>query len=370
MTRGNDFYPKQSTLLFFKTVKTVRHAGWVFLLMLFTFTACSIVTSEPTEEKIPDITPPKIAKKPEMTVTRGKIAITARGQGMVISEKEETLFFDFGDETEGTGTAMRVKKVNVAPGEQVEKGAVLAVLNTKDLDLEISKKREALKLEESTLISALRSVPQTEEERLKQEKTVKDFRDKQRELEVLERQMARATLKAPFAGLITQVSVKDGSEVKPYEPVMRLIDPSQLVIGVGLSQQDLTHIQIGMPASIEVGATQLTGKVMRLPATGEGTGGRGNTTDERDGFVWIKPDAPLPEGTNRGAFARATFELLAKEDVVKVPKSYLNTYGGRTYVIVKEGDTKREVDVELGLETATEVEIISGLKGGERIVGK
>lgn len=350
-------------------VKTIRNVTWSLLLLIMV-TACSIVTSEPTEETLPDITPPKIAKKPEMTVTRGKIAITARGQGMVISEKEETLFFDFGDDTGGAETAIRVKKVNVAPGANVEKGAVLAVLDTKDLDLEITKKREALKLEESTLISALRSVPQTEEERLKQEKTIQDFRDKQRELSILERRMARATLKAPFAGLITQVSIKDGSEVKPYQPVMRLIDPTRLIVGVGLSQQDLTHIQIGMPAQIEVGTTQLTGKVIRLPATGEGTGGRGNTADERDSLIWIQPDAPLPEGTNRGTFARVTFELLAKEDVVKVPKSFLNTYGGRTYVVVKEGDTKREVDVEIGLETATEVEILSGLKGGERIVGK
>lgn len=352
-------------------VKTVRSVTWLLLLLvlLVSVTACSVVTSEPTEETLPDITPPKIAKKPEMTVTRGKIAITARGQGMVISEKEEALFFDFGDDS-GTDTAMRVKNVNVAPGANVEKGAVLAVLDTKDLDLEISKKREALKLEESTLISALRRVPQTEEERLKKEKTIQDFRDQQRELEILERRMARATLKAPFSGLITQVSVKEGSEVKPYQPIMRLIDPTKLVIGVALSQQDLSHIQLGMPAQIEVGTTQLTGKVIRLPASGEGTGGRGTTTDERDNLIWIKPDAPLPEGTNRGTFARATFELLAKEDVVKVPKSYLNTYGGRTYVIVREGEAKREVDVETGLETATEVEILSGLKGGERIVGK
>jgi len=57
--------------------------------------------------------------------------------------------------------------------------------------------------------------------------------------------------------------------------------------------------------------------------------------------------------------------------VVVIPPSALRTLSGRYYVQVVEADgTKREVDVEVGQQTATQVEIIKGLEPGQKVVGK
>jgi macrolide-specific efflux system membrane fusion protein len=56
---------------------------------------------------------------------------------------------------------------------------------------------------------------------------------------------------------------------------------------------------------------------------------------------------------------------------VQIPVAALRTQGARNFVLVVDGDgNKREVDVEVGLTTATAVEIISGLTKGQKVVGK
>ncbi|MBE3595764.1 MAG: efflux RND transporter periplasmic adaptor subunit [Hydrogenibacillus sp.] len=357
----------------------------LFMLGLWTMlsavlTACSIIPAEPAEERLPDIEPPKISQKPEMTVERGRIALTARGQGQVISEREENLFFSAGDKDAsadgGQSQALKLKRLAVNPGDTVRKGALIAELDTKNLDLEAEKKRDQLKLEEHKLIAELRKVPENEAERIAQEQAKAAYREQARALAALERTLAGSRIYAPFDGEITRVFYKVGDSVKPYDPVATIIDPNALVVGVQVADKDLEHIRVGMPAEVEIGGLKevYRGEVVRLPSSGSDSAPRDpfgppSGSDERDKMVWIRLASP-PEGLQAGAFARATFELLAKDNVVKIPRAYLNTYGGRTYVIVKDGDVKREVDVETGLETATEVEIIRGLSGGERIIGR
>ena len=47
----------------------------------------------------------------------------------------------------------------------------------------------------------------------------------------------------------------------------------------------------------------------------------------------------------------------------------VKTDGDRTYVtILDENDTKKEVDVTVGIANATEAEILTGLNAGDRVV--
>ncbi|MBT9281072.1 MAG: HlyD family efflux transporter periplasmic adaptor subunit [Hydrogenibacillus schlegelii] len=332
---------------------------------------CALFPAEPAEERLPDIRPPKIAEKPEHVVARGRLVLTARGQGEVFSEREATLSFTAGDDTENA-RPLKLKTLTVRPGDAVRKGALLAELDTRNLDLEIEKMRDQLKVEEHKLILEIRKVPQNEAERLAQEQAKASFREQARALTALERRQSGARITAPFAGEIVRVMKRVGDEVKPYEPVLTLVDPTARLVGVRVADKDRPYLRLGMTASVEVAGVEkpLPGNVVHLPAdAGDRAAPGGGPPDEREGLVWIRVD-DLPDEAAPGTFARATFELLAKEDVVKIPRSFLYQYGGRTYVIVKDGDKRREVDVEVGLETPTEVEIVRGLTGGERIVGR
>jgi hypothetical protein len=54
--------------------------------------------------------------------------------------------------------------------------------------------------------------------------------------------------------------------------------------------------------------------------------------------------------------------------VLIIPRSGLRTYLGRDYVQTLDGDSRKEVDVEKGIVSSTEVEIRKGLKEGQTII--
>lgn len=367
---------------------------FVILLIFSSLTGCGLLPTEQAEEDLPNIEPPKISKKPEMTVSKGTIEMSIQGQGKVFSKEEARLFFvgseppTNGDQGSGNGNtteSFRVKAIYANPGDQVKQGTLLAELDTKDLDLEIERSANALKVEEQKLITELRNEPMTEADKINQEQLKAAFLEKQIAHQKLVRQMANSKIIAPFDGRIEMVYVKPGDSVKPYDPVFLLINPNDLMVGVRVTENDLQSLHIDQEARVTISGVnqELTGKIIAMPNPNQvqqqdpynpwnpypPSTKPGGVEDERSQYLLISVDR-MPEGVARGTNANATIVLQRKENVVKIPLSFLYTYGGRNYVIVTDGETKREVDVELGIQSATEVEIKSGLKGGERIVGR
>ena len=81
-------------------------------------------------------------------------------------------------------------------------------------------------------------------------------------------------------------------------------------------------------------------------------------------FLIVQLDK-MPKNVMRGTLLLAHDMTKRKENAIVIPPSALRTMGSRTYVQVVEQDgTKREVDVEVGQQTATETEIVKGLDTG------
>ena len=60
-----------------------------------------------------------------------------------------------------------------------------------------------------------------------------------------------------------------------------------------------------------------------------------------------------------------------KNDVVTVPNAAVRRFGGRKYVqVVAENNRKREVDVEVGIQTDSDAEIVKGITEGTRVVSQ
>ncbi|UUZ95949.1 hypothetical protein LJK87_17180 [Paenibacillus sp. P25] len=79
----------------------------------------------------------------------------------------------------------------------------------------------------------------------------------------------------------------------------------------------------------------------------------------------------FPEGLTRGTQLSVSIVTQRKENAVTIPLAALRSYAGRNYVqIVDDQGNKREVDVEIGQQTATDVEIVKGLTPGQKVVGR
>jgi len=76
----------------------------------------------------------------------------------------------------------------------------------------------------------------------------------------------------------------------------------------------------------------------------------------------------LPEGIRIGSDAQIVAVLDQRSDTIVLPKYALNKNFGRTYVNVLKNNLREERDVEIGIQSDTEVEILKGLEIGEQVI--
>jgi hypothetical protein len=54
--------------------------------------------------------------------------------------------------------------------------------------------------------------------------------------------------------------------------------------------------------------------------------------------------------------------------VIVLPRGAIRSYMDRYYVQIMEGDYRKEADIEVGLMTPTQVEIVRGVEEGQQVI--
>lgn len=356
------------------TVRSSKSAAAVLLgCSLLMSGGCALLPAEQSEEVLPSIAPPQISKKPEYEVTTETLTTTVDTTGKLISLREETLYY--------TLDGKRLKDLYIKAGQKVKAGDPIASLDVEDLQKQVRDQKLQFRKDEVGMKETLRK--KDEMPPVDFEAAVIAFEEKKQAIADLEQQIAKATLTAPFSGTIVQLTLQKGGAVKAYDPVCVIADTSQLVPGIQLDSSDLEKVSVGMKAVVDINnAGTINGKVKTLPVkaaddesggnngSGSGNGGGTGTKPERpEDFLTVQLDK-MPAGVTRGTRLSVSIIVKSKPNAVVIPPSALRSIGSRTYVQVAEGETKREVDVEVGERTATAIEILKGLEPGMKVVGK
>jgi multidrug efflux pump subunit AcrA (membrane-fusion protein) len=187
----------------------------------------------------------------------------------------------------------------------------------------------------------------------------------------LERQMEDARLTAPFDGQVLSLNIQSGSPAEAFKTALILGDPTDLEITANLSPEELTEMSAGQPAVVRLRARpeeDLNGSVRQLPYP-YGGGAAGDTTADADKSTRIaleESDIDL----ELGELATVIIVLEQRDDALWLPPAAVRTFQGRTFVVIQEGDRQIRVDVVLGIESEERVEIKSGVKEGDTILGQ
>lgn len=360
----NSFIHKRSGIRS-KTVVSI-----VLAASLLTVSGCSLLPKEAEEETLPAITPPKLSAKPEYAVKTTTLETKLRGVGKLMSTKEETLYFTQEE-------SRRLKDIYVKTGDAVKAGQLIAELDVTTLESDLRQKKLQQRSEELKMIEILRKNDGSKSaEELEQAKI--QFELKKEELAKLDQSIFKAKLTAPFDGTIVSVSVKKGDNIQAYDDIAIIADLSVLTVAAELTADDLKKAAVGMEVVVDINsAGQHKGKVKQLPlpkkdaGQGQGNGqGQQKVIDSIDNYLLVELD-PFPQGLNRGTPLSISVITQRKENAIVIPAAALRTYSGRNYVqVVDEKGNKREVDVEIGQQTSTEVEIVKGLQPGQKVVGR
>lgn len=359
-----------------ENLSMVKRTAKPFLLVciaasLAVSSGCSLLPKEEEEEIVPIVKPPQLSKKPEYEVRTDTLETKVRGSGKLMATVEEDLYFT--DEN-----SRRIKNVAVKSGDQVTQGQVIAELDVTELESQLKQKRLQTRKDELTMIETLRKADEMSAEQLEQAKI--DFELKREELLKLEKTIAGATLTAPFSGTIVSVYLKKGDSAKAYDAVATIADLSQLTVAATLSADDLKKVAVGMEVVVDINAAgQHKGKVLQLPnpkedGSGQNGGfpgdGQSREPDSIENYMIVQLE-PFPENLNRGTPLSVSVITQRKENAVVIPSAALRSYAGRNYVqVVDDQGSKREVDVEIGQQTSTDVEIVKGLAPGQKVVGR
>jgi len=173
--------------------------------------------------------------------------------------------------------------------------------------------------------------------------------------------VADTTVRAPFTGLIVQRMVSSGDYVTRGTKVVQIVRITPLRVELTVPEQFVASVTVGQPVSFAVDAfpgRTFEGRVRYVsPAL---------RAEQRA----LTVEAVVPNANAElkpGMFATARIEQNKKEPAVLVPDRAVRVVSGTARVFVVNGDHAEERIVTTGQKIDSLVEIVTGLKGGERV---
>jgi cobalt-zinc-cadmium efflux system membrane fusion protein len=273
----------------------------------------------------------------------------------------------------------RVVELKVTLGERVERGQVLAVIDSPDLDQAYDDNDKAADSEALTQKSLERqdgqfkigasSEQDLDRARSDHTQAVAEYvrtKARLRAFGAAPEAMAHARLlsvTAPFSGSVTSLSTSAGSLINdPTQPIMAVADLSTIWVTALVPEKDIGAIQKGEEAEVELSAypdQTLKGKVLFISDVVEADSRRNKIRIAfANGQYRLKPNM----------FASVTLIGAAQSHVV-LPTSALLMNNDRTTVFVATAPwTFERRTVNTRLEEGSTVTIESGVNAGEQVV--
>ncbi|MBB6731656.1 efflux RND transporter periplasmic adaptor subunit [Cohnella zeiphila] len=323
---------------------------------------CSLLPKEEAALAPPLVKP---AKENYQTVKaeKGDVVVTISGSAYFESVHTDVAQF--------TGSGGRIEKVLVGAGDKVKKGDVLMQLTMDDLDLQV-------KEQELALTKAKYALKQVRLNHDSDEETVNmaalQVQIEQLKYDRLQEQYGNKLLKADMDGEVVFVEdVKPGDLVDTYQTLAIVADPNQLRLTLSVDGSDaIKDVSVGFPAEVSVNADgkneTYKGTVVQTPSSAPETMNK-DLLEKYSKTLYIQVKDLPPGSVDIGKMADVKITTKERDGVVKIPRSGLRNYLGRTFVrTLEDGDKVRETDVETGLTSQTEVEIVKGLEAGDEVI--
>lgn len=263
--------------------------------------------------------------------------------------------------------------------EESTRGAEVAVkdaefeFQTRSLDLQKAQlDTERIKQVEDKIQQFKSQIRESKLDLLSNEQALKKLQiARQERLEQLQKNI----IKAPINGVILAVSVNDGDGVNYDKVLLSLGNPSIEQVKLQLGTLDAIQVKPGQVARVRmIGPSQenFLGVVKTLDPQaiaqdGGGSFGRGSTNQSRVPAL-IELDRPSGQ-LIPGSQVTVAIVVQQKQDAIALNIEAIQRTEPEPFVwLLDQQSQAQKRTVQLGLETDTQVEIVKGLKEGDRIL--
>ncbi|SEQ17614.1 membrane fusion protein, Cu(I)/Ag(I) efflux system [Solimonas aquatica] len=173
----------------------------------------------------------------------------------------------------------------------------------------------------------------------------------------------RVAIIAPSAGVVTELMVREGAQLAPGTPLMKLADLSRVWIVVQIPETQAAAIKLGSRVEARLRGLpdrHFSGTVDYIyPTLDVST----RTLRARLGFD--NADGALKPGM----YADVSVAGSGRSDVLLVPSEAVIRTGTRNVVLLAEDAGRyRPVAVQLGAERGNQIEVLAGLADGDHVV--
>lgn len=313
--------------------------------LAFLLQACGEEKKDLKTQKAPDLTVDVV------TLKSGEVARSIAIPGSVIPNEQVDIYSE---------VAGRIQRISFKEGQTIAKGTVIV-----QVDSDILKAQKAQLMVEQDLAEK----DESRKKNLYQSKgiSLQDFEVAQStlaevkaRLDLLNVQISKATIRAPFSGKIGLRHVSEGAFISSSTLITSIVQENPVKIQFSVPEKYAKNVKIGQVIEFKTDGDSQSykGKVYAFePRIDEGTR-----------MMTVRASLPNPGGLIAGSFVSINYDMGNEENAFMVPsESIVPVLKGQKVFVVRNGLVE-EVPVEIGIRTPEKVQIIGALKEGDQVL--
>jgi membrane fusion protein (multidrug efflux system) len=255
----------------------------------------------------------------------------------------------------------KIVRLLIVEGAEVKAGQLLAKLNDAELQAQLQKarigERYAVEAEarQKRLLAAQAVSQEAYDIALEKLETVRA------DIALLEAQIAKTEIRAPFDGVLGLKKVSEGSMVTPNDVLVTVLQTHQVKIEFSVPEKYASDLRRGdLVRFATEGGTEFPACPIALIAP---------DIDEASRSLTVRALCPNPKGLLKpGAFVRVTLGLRETGGNLMVPtESVVPVLKGKQVFVVRNG-AAQALDIGTGLREAARVQVLEGLREGDSVV--
>jgi len=255
-----------------------------------------------------------------------------------------------------------VVELHVEEGDWVKEGQVVAMLNRDDAEIAVSKAHARagnakLAFDRAQTMREQQVISSEDYDRLSMEMSVAN-----QEVAEAEWGLSKRTIRAPFAGRVTERFAMKGQRVMPNDELFSIADYNPLVARIFLPEKSVLTLNEGREVRIALNADrsiEFAGRIRMIsPIVDTATGTVKVTVEAMDPPKQVRP----------GGFVTINIVQESRDDVVRLPREAVIRELQSVHVFITDGEIATRRDIEIGIEEGDFIEVVSGLEAGERVI--
>jgi membrane fusion protein (multidrug efflux system) len=256
----------------------------------------------------------------------------------------------------------RIAAINFRDGQPVKRGQVLVALDAALNEAEVAQARAELELARNNLKRTEDLARKSFVSSSAQDQAAANVEVLAARLKLAEARLAKMRVVAPFDGVVGIRSVSVGDYVKDGADLVNIEDIAQLKVDFRLPERHFAQLKVGQ--TVEVVADALPGSRYR------GTIDAINPRIDAGGrSLEVRARLANTDGRLRpGMFARVRVIVGERQSALMVPEEAIVPLGDDFFVYTVADDKARRVRVKLGVRRDAMVELLEGVKAGDRVV--